>query len=393
MDKYSELMKNNDSNLRKPTVKLISSRDSLYSGWEITRISKTINNVYYQNELINTIRALLIGGTDPKDIYVLNDSVNIGNQYTKYSSGIIDIDNKKGLVKWYHLGSPISLFPDKFVSLIFLIFEAYRETVTFCNKNQFLLPNKEESLFEMKQNINNLNFSIKDTIFRFIISKNNIDKNTKEKMSSLEKKLDFYDKKMEETKSNNYSVEFIIENMNDNKMKFDPNSEFKKYFLATNRPIVLVREENNLRILCSELIVRSKFQHSNYRFFENKSISQNSPLCYIVAFGIGFLPTLINVTKQRIYLHKTRIDNLKRAKDKDEEILILENEIEELEKFLNDNVDDKVVSDTIELSSKNKLREAAKFSFDSVNRLQKVTEKATLNIMEENNITILNEDL
>ncbi|MFD1898944.1 hypothetical protein GQR36_24450 [Enterococcus termitis] len=365
----------------------------MYSGWEITRISKTINNVYYQNELINSIRALLIEGTNPKDIYVLNDSVNIGNQYTKYSSGIMNINNKKDIVKWYHLGSPISLFPNKFSSQIFVIFEAYRATVTFCNKNQLILPNKKESLFEMKQKMNSSNFSLKNTIIRFITSKNIIDKANKAKIKALEKKLNFYEKNMEEIETMNYSLESIIKNMEDSKLKIDPNIEFKRNFLNTNRPIVLVKEKNNLRIICSELIVRSKFQHSNYRFFENKSISQNSPLCYIVAFGIGFLPTLINVAKQRVNLHQTRVYNLKQSKNSDEEISILENEIEDLESFLDNNKREETVSKTIELSSKTKLSKSAKFSFDSVAKLQKVTEKATLNIMEENNIIISNEEI
>lgn len=117
---------NNSDALNKINVRFESHRDYLYSGWEINQISNSLNNVYYKNELINTLKALLLNGTSPKDIYILNSSVKIGQEYNFIKSGRLDLSRSQGVINLYYMGSPIPLIPNGDILKLHYTFEIFR---------------------------------------------------------------------------------------------------------------------------------------------------------------------------------------------------------------------------------------------------------------------------
>ncbi|GAB6412521.1 hypothetical protein bcgnr5382_16650 [Bacillus cereus] len=423
MDLYTEKVKDSNS-LDKMYVCFKSHRDYLYSGWEINQISNSLNNVYYKNELINTLKSLLLNGTNPKDIYILNSSVKIGNEYKYIKDGHLNLRKSQGIINLYYMGSPIPLIPNGDVLKIYYIFEIFRSYYKKC-KSLGLTPPKRRytihNLFEKRDKITQASV-MKDYLKKKIYESNPL-LDTKE----LDEKVPKVFKTLESSLKSFDNLFKDVELLNDFNIKYNENIEeglefekyiglnkyfnfFKNTFNKLDRPIICVhnRQEDRLDVLCTDLISLKNFTDDNYRFFETKNISQNSPLFIAICVGIGLAPSILKVGESLIAARKTVMYGKKRIleskeeelgldcelKEKDEELNILNEEIEclnvEIKKIENNTTKNEVVNKANELISNytSLYGTEGNYAINTVSSLDEKNNETFKQTMEEKELTI-----
>ncbi|MBJ8115847.1 MULTISPECIES: hypothetical protein [Bacillus] len=360
MDTYTRTMTNSES-LNKINVRFKSCRDYLYSGWEINQISNSLNNVYYKNELINTLKSLLVNGINPKDIYILSSSVKIGQEYNVIKEGHLDLNRSKGVINLYYMGDPIPLIPDVDTWKVKHIFEIFRSYYTKCNSLGLNSPKRRytiHNLFANRNEITNATW-LKEYLNKRtyecnpLLETKELDEKVLKLFKTLEAAFKDFDSMFKDFKMlDNFNVKYS-ENVGEglNKEKYNTLTKYFNHFLNTfnklERPIICVhnRQENRLDILCTDLISIKNFTEDNYRFFETKNISQNSPLIIAIGIGIGLAPSIFKVGESLLSARKTLINAKKEAlqikeemdelndelDEQDEELEVLRREIQELE--------------------------------------------------------------
>lgn len=98
--------------------------DELLSPWEISHFINQFSSNYYKNELLISISKALNSGIQAENIFVLDDSFNINITYSKLD--IIDLNTTRGIKQLYHLGKPVSLFPNGHIHAVNIIFHFFR---------------------------------------------------------------------------------------------------------------------------------------------------------------------------------------------------------------------------------------------------------------------------
>ncbi|PGO53736.1 coiled-coil domain-containing protein [Priestia megaterium] len=362
MDLYTEKMKSNS--FKKITVNFKSHREFLYSGWEINQIANSLNNVYYKNELINTLKSLLSNGTNPEDIYILNSSVKVGKKYNFLKNGHMSLKRSQDVTNLYYMGSPIPLIPNADILKIYYIFEIFRLLYKKCNSLGLTPPKRRynlHNLFEYRDNITNaksLKEYLKNEVYNCnsLLETKELDEKARKLFSSLENSLKSFDNLFSDFELLNefnkkYSSDIVeglsLEKYTSLNRYF---TFFKRTFDRLERPFICVykREEQQLYILCTDLISIKNFTEDNYRFFETKNISQNSPLTIAICIGLGFAPSLFKVGESLLSARKTILgakkDLLKSKKEiaeieskiaqKNEELDSLQKEIDDMKKVM-----------------------------------------------------------
>lgn len=380
MEQYTERVMNKGLE-NKLEIKLKGERNYLYNLWEINEITGLIANIYYKNELLNTIESLLAEGVSPKKICILNQSVKVGQKYNNIKEGNLKIDNDKGLNSFYHLGSPIPLFPEKEIFLKYYIFQIFRAFFTACNSNGLTVLDRRGDLFSLFNQRNE--FSTIKKLKEYL--ENEVrERNLSLEIDEFEDKLSSaFDMIAEELKQfGNYLKERdLLDSFNE---KFEDNisegletkefrllSKYFKMFRTTfakhNRPIICVidDEKESVRVLCPDLISVENATPENYRFLQTKNISQNSPLYITIVLGIGFAPAILQTVSELI---KTELSKKRQV----------ELEIEELES--QEELDGEIRDRTKE---KNKLDEKMKEIEDELKELQHLKENKHLKEGEE----------
>ncbi|MDG0032692.1 hypothetical protein MMB68_24395 [Priestia sp. Y58] len=424
MDLYTEIMKNNS--LNKITVNLKSHRDYLYSGWEITQIGNSLNNVYYKNELINTLKSLLLNGTNPEDIYILNQSVKIGKRYNLIKDGQLNLRSSRDIAFLYYMGSPIPLVPNKHPLNIYNLFEIYRFLYKKCNSLGLTPPNRRYTLHELLENKSNINNAkllkeyLKEKVYECNPASeiNKVNEKILKLFNSLDKLLKTFDNLFTDIELlNNFNKKYgsnIVEGLALEKYK-SLDKYFRFFFKTFNkldRPFVCVykREEQQLDVLCTDLISIENFTEDNYRFFETKNISQNSPLTIAICIGLGFAPSLFKVG-EALSLAKRNVLNVKndllqaraeiaatdsRIIQHHEELMALKKEIEdvnnEIRKLENNTINNEVINTAKEVISNNPATDEDINSFvtNSVNSLEEKNNENLKQTLEEKKLDIDN---
>lgn len=309
MNQYTSFVHNNEK--IRVQFKSNSNNDRLYSNWEINALTSKINSFYYKTEMLNSIESLILSGVNPKKIWIINNSVDIHNQYSRYPNGIINIPNES--TKLYYLGTPISLENNNKVHKLSIFFSAFRDIFYIIGKNNLNYINKHSTLTEIyiKIMLENENLDIEAYFLDKIHESNSI-----------------LDEKIEK------SIYSILKDYK-TQLSSEKQPDFFKTFQSLERPLIVVQHEDHIELLGYELFKRSEFRKDNPRFLETNTISQNSPLIIELTMTIAFLSGLISVGYQRINLYKTDIENLKEQEQKEQEILELENEINILENEIN----------------------------------------------------------
>ena len=96
----------------------------------------SINKALLQNELLNTISLALKHGISPKDIIIFEESFEINNAYSNIN-GLLDFTSHSDVKAFYHLGEPISMFPNEEVASIHSAFSHFRKTNEILGRYKF----------------------------------------------------------------------------------------------------------------------------------------------------------------------------------------------------------------------------------------------------------------
>lgn len=360
MYSYNEKMQFNKI-LPKLTIKFKSEREYLYTGWEINQITHSCNTTYYKNELLNSIKSLIENGVDPKNIFVLNASVKIGHTYDSIKDKKLNLKNERDLINFYSMGSPIPLIPNDFSLKMFHIFELYRFFYKEYSSLNLNMPKRKKVIYQIFDQLDF--FSEFNTLRNYLyeeIKKNNLDildqvKNNSEvekirtEISKLFKKFDYkfrdFDEKIKNiNKANDFYREYTsIDdeeklNLKENISAKIYSSLFSETFNNHDRPIVGVYNSSdyNVEILCTDLISVKNFTEDNYRFFETKQISQNSPLLLMISVGIGFLPSIMKICESLYHnkqLSNSIISDIEDIEQRKKDLLNEINEIDEIDEM------------------------------------------------------------
>lgn len=346
MDSYTENLLNGE-NLEKIGVRFKSYREYLYSGWEINQISNSLNNVYYKNELINTLKSLVLNGTNPKDIYILNSSVKIGKDYDFIKDGHVNLIQSQDIIKLYYMGSPIPLIPNEDTLKMYYLFEVFRAFYKKCNSFGVKPPNRRYTLHNLFQN---RTYITNATLLKKILNDRIYQSNFLLESAELNEKVSKLFKSFESTFKSFDNVMNDLKLLNEFDIKYSTNIEvgleldkyfplnryfnlFKNTFNSKERPIICVhkRQEQQLHFLCTDLISIKNFTENNYRFFETKNISQNSPLIIAIAVGLGFAPSLFKVGESLLLARRTVLNAKKEFLNQNEEMDALDIELDKHE--------------------------------------------------------------
>lgn len=306
MNLYSEFVKNNE----KVKVKFESDpySDRLFSNWEINSLTSKINSFYYKTEMLNSIESLILSGISPSKIWIINNSVDIYNQYSRYPNGFIHTPNE--ITKLYYLGVPISLEPSNSVLRLNIFFSAFREINYILVKNNLRYLDRHSILTDIYIKIIENQTSL--NVFDYFETTIKVDNPPIEE--------DIWK-----------SIEKILSNYKNELLKERNQSSFFKIFQSLERPLIVVQYEDHIELLGYELFKRSEFKKENPRFLETNTISQNSPLIIELSMTVAFLSGLISVGYQRVQMYRTDIEHLEQQNDKEQEIQDLESEIQKIE--------------------------------------------------------------
>ena len=253
-----------------------------------------------------------------------NSSIKINNQYTKYRSSELDLNNPTDVVKYYHLGSPISLFPNKQVLVLHEFFEAYRVYFSITSKYKLNLGNKRDDLSELfnisRESSDVLNFSFVEFFSEKITENNELESDNRRKcLQEIQSKFKIRDNELIE----------LFNSFDEKQLS----KQFDYIFNRFERPIVGIKmEDDKIKLLGNEFFVQSKFTYSNDRFLETRSISQNSPLEMILNMSIIVVPYLWLILREKRDVMEMQNQN----GQLDQEIARLDTEIKNLEKISED---------------------------------------------------------
>ncbi|MCU5063565.1 hypothetical protein OB986_20295 [Bacillus cereus] len=339
-------LKDYDTKLR---ITLKRNKDELLSPWQISNFISTISSHYYKNELLNTISLALKEGIEPENIFIFNNSFNLYNSYANLD--IIDLNDINGVKEFYHLGNPISLFPNEFLIKINIIFGYFRKANEILHRYNLSRMNKDilgDFITDIKHYENTIERvldEIHNNAVEVIDSSKNKDFNIKQIKNSLSTSRRKYVNDYDEFLKEQINLEILINDVKSNIISSFKKDEkyghlereyFSNFFGKLNdlkRPIVAIynKEENRIQILCSGFI---NSQKRDNKFLDIKEISHNSP--YLICFYIGvsvvlpLIPVLKSI-KLKNTIEQEEEELIREELKTDEELEEILRELEELE--------------------------------------------------------------
>lgn len=355
-----------EKDIKRIELKLKSEDSKPLSGWQLQEFINNFSKGYSKLDLINEISRLINSGEKPENIIILNKSYNINNNAYTYLQGLNEIDlNKASMVEhFYHLGMPFSMYPNKKIKEIEIIFSLYKdiyqifnsENIPVIGKNKLksyinldidkaiieIEKDSKEVLNKLKTFDENLLITINNKLIKTINSKKEeyiTYKNDKDKILKFIKIRDLEFKKLPDKEKVLY---------------LDMQSKYYNHFFRllrdVDRPIILRYEEksNKLHIIKKEYMLNDV---ENDNFLDYKDYSHNSPFVITIIAGISIVSIvglLYKGTKQEKLNCEKAEENKKIEESIDQSIkdLILElsnspdlNQVNEVEdKFIKDNL-------------------------------------------------------
>lgn len=315
-------------------IQFIGEREYLYSGWEINQITSHLNNLYYKNEILNTVKSYLREGTRPKNIIIMNDSIKLNNSYSKYNGGYLNLNNEEHLQNFYHLGSPVEYMYNEKIKKMFVLFELTRSL--YSNNTESKLKFKKQKVFlkiliEQRDDIPN------GKILSNIISDMLRDANSHGLQEDVDISIQI-ERKVKSLKKFFESWDQIPENKNELNRGID-SKDFKYCFKRLGKPIVCIYDEetHSVKLLCIDMIAMQYFKEDNSRFLETKEIKQNSPLVITVGIAITFLPSLLKLGESVLKFTKTKKEYAKEELSLEQETKMLMKDISDTEELIKRN--------------------------------------------------------
>ena len=117
------------------SIRLKRKSDIVPSPWEIGNLIDNLSRYYYKMELLNVISKAISNNISPKNIFILDESFKLNQGYNNLDTmSITDIKIKS----LYTIGLPISLYPNKNVFMLYMIFKTFRR----CNEEIYKYTKK-----------------------------------------------------------------------------------------------------------------------------------------------------------------------------------------------------------------------------------------------------------
>ena len=250
--------------IKRIKLKLKSEDSTTLSGWQLQEFIKNVNKGYCKLDIINEISRLINQGEKPENIIIINKSYDINNAYTYLQkSNEIDLNKLSTIENLYHLGIPVSMYPNKRIKEIAIIFTLYSKIYTLFNRENIPVISKDK----LKEYINvDIDTAI-DTITKdskSIMSKlkmgtENILKATNDKLDNiideskkeLKKYIDNQDNIIKFNEISNNELKEIKDSDKElySKIQSEYYSEFFRLLNSVDRPIVLRYDDKNNKLI------------------------------------------------------------------------------------------------------------------------------------------------
>lgn len=329
--------------IKRIKLKLKSEDSTTLSGWQLQEFIKNVNKGYCKLDIINEISRLINQGEKPENIIIINKSYDINNAYTYLQkSNEIDLNKLSTIENLYHLGIPVSMYPNKRIKEIAIIFTLYSKIYTLFNRENIPVISKDK----LKEYINvDIDTAI-DTITKdskSIMSKlkmgtENILKATNDKLDNiideskkeLKKYIDNQDNIIKFNEISNIELKEIKDSDKElySKIQSEYYSEFFRLLNSVDRPIVLRYDDKNNKLI----VIKKEYMLNDVdseNFLDFKDYSHNSPFVITIIAGATIsliLALLYQASKEEKVNDEKAIKNksIEEKLDKELEEIILE---------------------------------------------------------------------
>lgn len=320
------------------SIRLKRKSDIVPSPWEIGNLIDNLSRYYYKMELLNVISKAISNNISPKNIFILDESFKLNQGYNNLDTmSITDIKIKS----LYTIGLPISLYPNKNVFMLYMIFktfrrcneEIYKYTKKFVTRDEIVLYTDKyfnKQILEKKviEGIvdNAISFVNKKCLVKSVESKTNLVNELLSIKANMVKEFEKY--KLDEKEMP--TIENMLESYDDynDKKELIENKVYKEYYTKffylmtkVSRPVVCIYydETKQIQILSLAHINQNK---RNNTFFDVKNISHNSPL--ITDLITGAVSGTCTIIKTKDELEKSDEIHEKKLKQEELKMKILE---------------------------------------------------------------------
>lgn len=283
------------------------STEELLSPWEISNFINQFSSNYYKNELLISISKAINSGIPVENIFVLDDSFKINTSYSKLD--LIDLNKASEILYLYHMGKPVSLFPNRRIYSINIIFNVFRTLNEIIYKLVHKrIPKKRLHIFintPIDKSVVDIISELKDLAYTHL-SKFGI----REKNHDIEKVYDTAVTRISNFDKEQIDVELmqdgffeqdysLLKNEKYKKLESKYFSSFFREFNSNSRPVVGIYypETNRIQILCVNHINKTR---RDSRFLDLKQFSHNSPYEVVILVGISIVLPLMKEIKYHI---------------------------------------------------------------------------------------------
>jgi hypothetical protein len=324
-------------------LKLVREPSNPMSPWGFSHLISTISTSYYKIELIDSIKTAINNKISPENIFILSGSFKLYESYRDLNSFSLNTN----LTKLYYIGDPVSIFPNKdlfTLNLLFKFFRRIKRLFALKGGGLFTIDHLKDSYEELKKK--DVGHAIDNLVGK---AKQQYREKYREKIIKQETVADF-DLDVDKLKKaiiseykkfsgvdENYGFAYVAEclkeneeivredkqaNENEKKRVMDEYYlNFFKRFSRIARPVIGIYHKENEQV---EILCRNNF-HSrvdNKVFLDIKEVSHKSPLVIDMTalVSLGFLVlTHLTIIKQQKELHeltKSQQEELHKLKKK-----------------------------------------------------------------------------
>lgn len=363
--------------IKRIKLKLKSKDSTTLSGWQLQEFIKNINKGYCKLDIINEISRLINQGEKPENIIIINKSYDINNAYTYLQkSNEIDLNKLSTIENLYHLGIPVSMYPNKRIKEIAIIFTLYSKIYTLFNRENIPVISKDKLKeyinLDIDTAIDTITKDSKSIMSKLKMGTENILKATNDKLhdiineskKELKKYIDNQDNIIKFNEISNKELKDIKDSDKDLyfKIKHEYYSEFFRLLNLVDRPIILRYDNKNNKLI----VIKKEYMLNDVdseNFLDFKDYSHNSPFVITIIAGVTIsliLALLYQASKEDKVNDEKAIENksIEEKLDKELKEIILElassselnqtnevenqyikNELDNLKNTLNENIE------------------------------------------------------
>ena len=292
---------NNDNKIN---IKLKRNRDDMNS-WEVNDFLNRLSNLSYKYEILNEIGMRINDGLKPENIVIISNSFDFTLKYRSLKNRRkINLLKESDVITLYHLGRPISFFPNNYIYRFNFIFQVFREVNELLRKYKSNRLGKDLLYQYANYDLNDVILKIKEDTIRNIKEKNNdIDNSFERKLENI---INKYNSKINTYENDRLEFDKVL-NLKDHEIEDDYKEKyyyiegkyfnaFSKLFSKLDRPIVGIYDENkkSIEILCINYIYRSDNSDNGV---EIREITHNSPLLFNLLISATMCPAIYGLIK------------------------------------------------------------------------------------------------